>query len=70
MLLSHTVLSELFQEKLVTEDDLDRMKGEEKHLPYKVLIIQCTKPPKVVTRTADALDKFGYNEAARRLRGW
>ena len=70
MLLSHTVLSELFQERVVTEDDVERMKGGEKNLPDRLVIVQCTKPPEVMTRTADVLDKFGLNEEARTLRGW
>ena len=70
MLLSHTVLSELFQERLVTEDEVKRMKGEEGYLAYILAHVQCTKPPEVVTRTADVLDKFGYNMLARMLRGW
>ena len=32
VLLSHTVLSEMYQEKLVTEDDVERMKEETWHL--------------------------------------
>ena len=70
MLLSHTVLSELYQEKLLTEDDVKRMKGDEGDLPGRLVIVQCIKPPEVVTRTADVLDKFGYNKSARILRGW
>ena len=70
MLLFHTVLSELYQEKLVTEDDVERMKGEGGDLSYRVVHVQCTKPPEVVTRTADVLDKYGYNALARQLRGW
>ena len=68
MLLSHTVLSELYQERLVTEDEVKRMKrgGD---LPGRVVIVQCTKPPEVVTKTADVLDKCGYIEAMQ-LRGW
>ena len=66
MLLSHTVLSELFQERLVTEDEVKRMKGE----GGDILSVQCAKPPEVVTRTADLLDKWGFNVSARRLRGW
>ena len=69
MLLSHTVLSELYCEKLVTENELERMKGEGGDLPYRVVIVQCTKPPDVVTRTADVLDKHGYKLEARKLRG-
>ena len=70
VLLSHTVLSELYQKKLVTEDEVERMKGEGRDLSYRVVCVQCTKPPEVVTRTADVLDKYGYNEEASLLRGW
>ena len=73
MLLSHTVLSELYQKKLVTEDEVERMKGEGRYQAYRlvqVVHVQCTKPPEVVTRTADILDKWGFNAEARILRGW
>ena len=69
MLLSHTVLSELYQEKLLTEDEVKRIKGEE-DLSDRVVHVQCTKPPEVVARSAIVLDKYGHNEEARRLRGW
>ena len=69
MLLSHTVLSKLYHERLVTEDDVERMKRGG-HLPDRVVIVQCTKPPEVVTRTADVLSKFGLNGEAMQLRGW
>ena len=69
MLLSHTVLSELYQKQLVTEDEVERIKGEGGDLSG-VVNVQYTKPPKVVTRTADVLDKYGYNALARQLRGW
>ena len=70
MLLSHTVLSELYQEKLVTEDEVERMKGERWDLSDRVVVVQCTKPPEVVARTTNVLDKYGHNEEARLLRGW
>ena len=66
----HTVLSELYHERLVTEDDVERMKRERGYLPYSLVSVQCTKPPEVVTRTADILDKWGFNDEARQLRGW
>ena len=69
MLLSHTVLSELYQEKLVTEDDVKRMTGG-RGLSYRVVLVQCTKPPEVVARTGIVLDKYGHNKEARKLRGW
>ena len=70
MLLSHTVLSELYQEKLVTEDEVERMKGEEGRRYNRVVLVQCTKPPEVVARTVNMLDKYGHNEEANQLRGW
>ena len=70
VLLSHTVLSELYQEKLVTEDEVKRMKGEGGFLSDRIVFVQCTKPPEVVARTVALLDKYRYNEAASLLRGW
>ena len=70
VLLSHTVLSELYQEKLVTEDEVKRMKGEGGPLSDRVVLVLFIKPPEVVARSAIALDKYGYNEVARKLRGW
>ena len=66
MLLSHTVLSELYQERLVTEDDVERMK----RVGGDILSVQFAKPPDVVTRTADLLDKWGFGVEASILRGW
>ena len=68
MLLSHTVLSELYQEKLVTEDEVKRMQGG--LLSDRVVLVQCTKPPEVIARTTNVLDKYRHNEKARWLRGW
>ena len=70
MLLFHTVLSELYQEKLATEDEVKRMIGEEGDLLYQIISIQCTKPPEVVARTVKVLVTFGHDEDARQLRGW
>ena len=71
MLLSHTVLSELYQEKLVTENEVKRMEGEGWGvLPFRVVHVQCTKPPEVVGRSADALNNHGHKMEARKLRGW
>ena len=71
MLLSHTVLSELYQKKLVTENDVKTMKGKRGFLSDRVVLVQFTKPPKVVARTtAIVLEKHGHNEKASLLRGW
>ena len=63
MLLSHTVMSELYQEKLL-------MKGEIGSLSDRIVLVQYTKPPEVVAKTAIVLDKYGHIEEARKLRGW
>ena len=70
MLLSHTVLLELYQEKLVTEDEVKRMKGEREPLSDRVVRVQFTKPPEVVARSAIVLDKYGQVKEAMQLRGW
>ena len=70
MLLFHTVLSELYQEKLLTEDEVKSMKGESRPLSDRVVLVQFTKPPEVVARTVYVLDKYGHNEEASLLRGW
>ena len=70
MLLSHTVLLELYQETLVTEDEVKRMKGEVDDLSDRVAFVQFTKPPEVVARTVNVLDKYGHNQTASLLRGW
>ena len=70
MLLSHTVLSELYQEKLVTEDEMERMKEEGLSLSDRVVVVQCRKPSEVVARTVAVLDKYRHNKKARKLRGW
>ena len=70
MLLFHTVLSELYQEKLVTEDEVKIMIREGGFLSDRVVFVQTTKPQEVVARTTIVLDKYGYNEKARKLRGW
>ena len=70
MLLSHTVLSELYQEKLVTEDEVKRMKGAIGSLSTRVVLVHFYKPLEVVDKTAIVLDKYGRNETSRCLRGW
>ena len=65
----HTVLSELYQENLVTEDEVKRTVGEGGFQANQLFHIQLTKTPEVIMKTADVLDKFGYDDLARRLRG-
>ena len=64
------MLSELYQKKLVTKDELKRMKGERLDLSVQVVLVQCTKPPEVVARTAAVLDEYELNLDTKQLRGW
>ena len=54
----------------MTEDELKRMKGEGCGLSDRVVLVQFTKLPEVIARTATVLDKYGHSEQARKLRGW
>ena len=64
----HVVLSTLYQEKMVTEQEVEELKPAV--WPWSYLVcIQCTKPPDVATRTAELLDEAGQNEDANLLRG-
>ena len=53
---------------MVTEQEVEELKPAV--LPWRRLVcIQCTKPPDVVTRTAELLDEAGQNDQANLLRG-
>ena len=54
----------------MTEDEVERMKGEGRDLSVRVVHAQFTKSPGVVARTVAVLDKYGHNWEARLLRGW
>ena len=68
--ISHTVLSELYLERLVTKDEWERMKSKGGYLADQLAPVQFTKLPEVVDKSADLLDKFGCNEEGTQLRGW
>ena len=62
------VLSTLYQEKMVTEQEVEELKPAE--WPWSHLVcIQCTKPPDVVTRTAELLDEAEEYGEGNHLRG-
>ena len=64
----HLVLSTLYQEKMVTEQEVEDLKHAE--VPWERLVhIQCTKPPDVVKRTAKVLAEMELNEEGRQLKG-
>ena len=39
-------------------------------LCQRLIYMQCSKPPELVTTTAEALDELKLNEDAMQLRGW
>ena len=62
------MLSTLWQEKMITEQELEDLKTAV--IDFNRLVrIQCTKPPDVVTRTAELLDGVNETDCANILRG-
>ena len=62
------VLPTLYQEKMVTEQEMEELKplvtpGD------RLVQIQCTKPPDVVKRTAELLAEVGRYEEGKQLKG-
>ena len=64
----YVVLSTLYQEIMVTEQEMEYLKQVESPLDHLVQI-QCTKPPDIVKRMAELLAEVGLNENAKRLKG-
>ena len=60
------MLSTLYQEKVLTEQEMEKLKP----LDWDRLVqIQCTKPPDVVERTAELLAEVGHHEEGKQLKG-
>ena len=64
----HAVLSELYQKKLLTFEDISLMRKEQ-YTPDMVVLVQCVKSPEVVAKTADLLNTLNCTEEAMMLRG-
>ena len=64
----HVVLSVLYQEKIVTEEEMEKLKPLVR--PWKRLVeIQCTKKLDVVKRTARLLAEVRCDEEGKQLKG-
>ena len=64
----HVVQSTLYQEEMVTEQEMEEVKRLVR--PWDCLVqIQCTKPHDVVKRTAELLAEVGHGEEGERLKG-
>ena len=68
------VLSELFQKRLISEKDLERMAEQSGSLSARlgvpVKLSNKRERESIVNKTATVLDDFKYKEAANKLRGW
>ena len=64
----HVVLSTLYQEKMVTGQEVEELKPLVR--PWRRLVeIQCTKPPDVVKRATELLAEVGRDEEGEQLKG-
>ena len=61
-------MSVLYQEKLLTVADINSMRKDQ-YFPNEVVLLQCTKFPVVVAKTADMLDTLNCTEEATVLKG-
>ena len=61
----HVVLSTLYQEKMVTKQEVEDLKPSMYHLVQ----VQFTKSPDVVKRTAELLAEVGSDEKEAFLKG-
>ena len=63
-----SVLSSVYQEKMVTEQELEDLKPATRPL-NRLVEIQCTKSPDVVMRTAELLAEVGVTQKVKHLKG-
>ena len=65
----HLVLSALYQEKMVTEQEVENLKNSAECPWHHLVHIQGAKPPDVVKRTAELLAEVGHSKEGRHLKG-
>ena len=64
----HVVLSTLYQEKMLTKQEVEELKPPVR--PWVgLVVIQCTKHPDVVKRAAELLAEVGRGEEGKQLKG-
>ena len=62
------VLSTLYQEQMLTVQDVEELKQAE--VPWERLVrVQCTKPPDVVKKTSELLAEMGLDGEGWQLKG-
>ena len=62
------VLSELYQKKLLTAEDVSMMRKSGCTLD-QIFLVQCVKPAEILVKTAGVLDTLDCTEEATMLRG-
>ena len=62
------MLSTLYQKKMLTEQEMEELKQAELSWD-RLVVIQCTKPPDVVKRTAELLSEEECDEEEKHLKG-
>ena len=64
----YVVLSTLYQEKMVKEEEMEELKPAVRPWHHLVQIL-CAKSPNVVKRTAELLAEVGHKEEGQHLKG-
>ena len=62
------MLSTLYHEKMVTDQEKEVLKQATSHYNHLVQIL-CTKRPDVVKRTAELLTEVGHDQEGKQLKG-
>ncbi len=62
-------MSELYQKKVIAENDLQKWKRSASDVHLDLIFDLCTRPSEDVATTADVLDMVGWKNEAEMLRG-
>ena len=62
------VLAALYQKKVITQHDLQKLRGRAQNMLLNLILGQYTKPPEDVATIADVLDMSGCKKEAKMLR--
>ena len=62
------MLSTLYQQKILTEQEMEELKQADWPRD-RLVVIQCRNPPDVVKRTAELLAEVGCDEEGKQLKG-
>ena len=63
------MLIELYENELITSEDVQEMKGMKGYLMARLVFIQCGKEADTVTKTAEITRRHGFNKDTKMLTG-